>query len=370
MESMLAQESTRYSTIPVFKFIMSNNLSALKELVNQNKLLVNYVHKKSGDSPIILAARLKCFDILKFLIEKQADIEHRNHDLKRALHESCYSGCCLCTDYLIRKGAEIDPLKRGDWTPLMLASAQGHVDIVQLLVSHGADIRRINKDGWTSFHLCCREGDVIILEYYLGLQHDIYKKISKNGRNCLHTSCMHGKIDAVKFLLSIDETMLYEKDVCGTTPLMDAFRFGHVEIAKYLLSNYKVDILTTDKMGCMCIHLAVQNNQQKSFQYLISKHGVEISQPCNRSMLTPLHFAAKEGHLEMLNLIIEFKGDINAVDKNRRTALHLAVAGNQVNVVKRLLKIKEIDRSLKDIEDKAANEYALSSEMKEIFGFL
>ena len=181
---------------------------------------------------------------------------------------------------------------------------------------------------------------------------------------------MHGKIDAVKFLLSIDETMLYEKDVCGTTPLMDAFRFGHVEIAKYLLSNYKLDILTTDKMGCMCIHVAAQNNQQKSFQYLISKHGVEISQPCNRSMLTPLHFAAKEGHLEMLNLIIEFKGDINAVDKNRRTALHLAVAGNQVNVVKRLLKIKEIDRSLKDIEDKAANEYALSSEMKEIFGFL
>lgn len=85
-------------------------------------------------------------------------------------------------------GATIDPLKRADWTPLMLACTKRNLQVIRHLIENGANLRLENKDGWTSFHLACREGDKEIVNYLLDVDGSVWNNVTKNGRTPLHTA--------------------------------------------------------------------------------------------------------------------------------------------------------------------------------------
>jgi ankyrin repeat protein len=46
----------------------------------------------------------------------------------------------------------------GGWTPLMIAAANGRVEVVELLLSHAADVTLRNADGETALSLARRHG--------------------------------------------------------------------------------------------------------------------------------------------------------------------------------------------------------------------
>ena len=87
----------------------------LVESSTDRKAILNCVHLKSGDTPIIVASRHGHIDLLKFLISCGVDIKQRNKDLKRALHEAAAGSHLECTRLLISNNAEVDCLKRADW---------------------------------------------------------------------------------------------------------------------------------------------------------------------------------------------------------------------------------------------------------------
>ena len=350
------------------KAVVSNDLNSVHDILAKDRSSVNYCHESSGDTPLILAARYQRYEILKELVNSGAGIEHFNFDGKRSLHEAAYNGCALCVRFLLNQGAQVDSLKRADWTPLMMACAKGHLDVIKLLIDFGADIHRKNKDGWTCFHIVCREGFVKIMEYLFHIDNTTCSTVSNNGRTPLHTSCMHGKIESVKFLL---EKGVYSdaKDSCGGTPLMDAFRFGFVAIAELLINTNLVLLDQVDNLGRYCLHIAAQSGHVVSLNYLVEKLCVNINLRTQISGYTVFHLIAKEGHVEMLNFLIQknsFKNQLNESDNNLRTPLHLAVASNKVSFAKILIELK-CDQSLKDKYGKLAVNYALSQEMKNIF---
>lgn len=72
--------------------------------------------------------------------------------LRTELLEACASGNGVKARQLIRDGAEVNCADKDCWTPLHLASTNGHVDLVRLLLEHGADFNRADKDGKTPLH--------------------------------------------------------------------------------------------------------------------------------------------------------------------------------------------------------------------------
>lgn len=49
----------------------------------------------------------------------------------------------------VRDGGYVNLRNGAGWTPLMLATAQNRVDVVNELLQHGADCNRSENDGWT-----------------------------------------------------------------------------------------------------------------------------------------------------------------------------------------------------------------------------
>ena len=100
------------------RLAQANNKEEFISVVDFHKdkrTILNCVHSKSGDTPIIVASRHGRLELIKFLIQQGVDIEQRNKDLKRSLHEAAAGGHLDCVKFLISQNAEIDCLKRADW---------------------------------------------------------------------------------------------------------------------------------------------------------------------------------------------------------------------------------------------------------------
>ncbi|XP_045866977.1 ankyrin repeat domain-containing protein 16 isoform X3 [Meles meles] len=293
----------------------------------------------AGDTLLHCAARHGHRDVLAYLVETwDMDIEAANRDYKRPLHEAASQGHRDCVLYLLGRGAAVDCLKKADWTPLMMACTRKNLEVIQDLVEHGANPLLKNKDGWNSLHIASREGDPRILRYLLSVCPAAWETESKIGRTPLHTAAMHGHLDAVKVLL---QRCLYEADGadrCGCTPFMDAIQCGHTAVARLLLEQHKACWATRDALGMQAIHRAAVTGQNEALHFLVSELGADVDARATPSRLTPLHFAAKEGHVSTVQELLSLGADINSRDERKRSALHLACAGQHAVCVRLLLR--------------------------------
>jgi len=362
------KDASGIACIPVMKAVINNDIITVSELIADEPSIVNFVYKKSHDSVLLIAARYRRVEILQLLIDHGADVEHRNVNLKRALHEASGSGCVQCVRHLLRRGrANVDALKHADWTPLMIACTKGHLDVIEELVASGADVTRVNKDGWNCFHLACRESNEAVLKYLTTIDGNLWRQKSKNGRTPLHTACMHGRYEVVEYLLKCFSYPKDEKDSCGSTPLIDSIRFGHVEVAKLLISQNKCDVMESDNLGRHIIHIAAHSGQLDSLKYVVDQLQLDVNLYCVGSASKPLHFASKEGHVDCVAYLLQRGGRVNDVDSNGRTALHLSAAANKVDVVRLLVDVYHADRSVVDVKGITAFHYAMTDAVRGCF---
>ncbi|CAI8031719.1 Ankyrin repeat domain-containing protein 16, partial [Geodia barretti] len=149
-------------------------------------------------------------EVLRTLLaEHGVPLEHTNTDGKTALHEAAQEGHVDCVRLLLGSGAQVDNLKKADWTPLMLACTKENLAVVEELVKNGASLSLVNKDGWTPFHIACR-----------------YIYMIENGVNCASWKniCREGHTFIVKFLLDSDPGCWDRRSKNGRTPLHTAGR--------------------------------------------------------------------------------------------------------------------------------------------------
>ncbi|XP_069849593.1 ankyrin repeat domain-containing protein 16 isoform X1 [Dipodomys merriami] len=301
----------------------------------------------AGDTLLHCASRHGRLDILAYLAETCGmDIEAVNRDYKRPLHEAASMGQRNCVGYLLDRGAAVDCLKKGDWTPLMMACTRKNLEVIQALVEHGANPLLKNKDGWNSFHIASREGDPLILQYLLTVCPDAWKTESKIRRTPLHTAAMHGCLEAVKVLLKRCQYEPDCRDNCGVTPFMDAIQCGHVEVARLLLEKHQACSSAEDSLGAQALHRAAVTGQDEAIRFLVSDLGIDVDVRATTTHHTALHYAAKEGHTSTLETLLSLGANINAKDERNRSALHLACAGQHLACAQFLLR-----SGLKDSED-------------------
>ncbi|XP_051468526.1 ankyrin repeat domain-containing protein 16 isoform X8 [Apus apus] len=239
---------------------------------------------RSGDTLLHQAARNGHRDVLAYLVEAlEMDLEVFNSDYKRPLHEAASMGHPECVSYLLERGASVDCLKKGDWTPLMMACTRQNLEVIKALVDHGANPLLKNKDGWNCFHIASREGHPHVLQYLLDVSPGCWDTESTINRTPLHTAAMHGCLEAVELLLERCQYKPDSRDRCGVTPFMDAIQKGHVDIARLLLEKHQ------------------------------------------------------EGHTHTIQRLLSLGADLQAKDGKSRSALHAACAGQQAAAARVLL---------------------------------
>lgn len=131
------------------------DLDAFKRELSKIKNCENYhpkhcLYAKTQDNCVHLIAQLGLVDFLLELIKISGSdlLQVGNVDGKTPLHDAAQFSQFGVSKILLDNGVKVDPLKRADWTPLMLActkTGEESRQVIQLLISRGANLQCRNK---------------------------------------------------------------------------------------------------------------------------------------------------------------------------------------------------------------------------------
>ncbi|KAL8916015.1 MAG: hypothetical protein Q9208_008746 [Pyrenodesmia sp. 3 TL-2023] len=251
----------------------------------------------------------------------------------------------------LQKGAYIDTRDASGDTALILAAQQGHLGIVKLLLSCQAEVNRRGYLGCTALLSAVMNGNLEVVQPVRehGASVVDYPRLDSgvSGVPRLYQAATLQNLEFVEPLLRFGTDTQHSRR--KFLPLTSAMKPGDVEVVRALLNagadteatienhvrNYRTWFARWEGLHT-AIHLAILLNQTDIVQLLL-----EYRANVNARLLsgcTPLYMAVCKGHVAILRLLLASTPDIDAVvGKDQITALHRAVEDDDEEMAQLLL---------------------------------
>jgi len=251
----------------------------------------------TGETPLYVACRKRLGGVVKQLLDREADVDLTTNDSKKY--------------------------------PLMIACERKFRDVAMMLLDRGADANVIN-DKQTPLILASANGDVVLVEQLLLCGANVNHMLGI-GDTALHVAVVHAHRDSNKeTFVSIVQRLLKS----GAEPNAHNDRG---ETPLYLACNP-----TAAEVHIGIVQILLENGADPN---------IHACPPCTRSsssptsgdstyLLPPLSLAAICGDSMLTTLLITFGARVNHSDGNGRTALHFAVGRGSVYCVRRKKLVK------------------------------
>ena len=205
------------------KLSASNDAHLSSSAISEAETLVGSPLDSSSTSPLCYRADRKIrFDPLivfldaslegdleqvKELIEKgTVSVNSCNDEGITALHCAACNGHLEILKFLLEKGAEVNVVDIDGWTPLHGATCLGDVSVVTLLISHGADVHVINNDNEKAIDLAENPSVADILKQAMShkecseIVNALYNFDSENVQDAEGDELDFGKNDKLKII--------------------------------------------------------------------------------------------------------------------------------------------------------------------------
>ena len=151
-----------------------------------------------------------------------------------------------------------------------VAAKTGDLQTVKVLVKGNSDLVSTKDDnGATPLHLASAWDHKDVVEWLLANKADVNAKDNKDG-TALHYAVGNGRYEVAKLLLS-KKSDVNAKDIGGNTPLNIAAGMGYKKIVALLLTN-KAEVNPIDNTGQTPMHAAKDRKHQDVVE-LLKQHG-------------------------------------------------------------------------------------------------
>ncbi|KAJ8245297.1 hypothetical protein GJAV_G00269230 [Gymnothorax javanicus] len=206
------------------------------------------------------------------------------------VHEAASQGQSQRLQHLIQNGASVNVVAVDSITPLHEACIQGQAQCVRLLLEAGAQVDARNVDGSTPLCEACSVGSLECVQLLLEHGATVNPALTSRTTSPLHEACMGGNSDCVQLIVT-KGAELEKYDLYYGTPL-------HVACANARISCAKVLLNAGAKVNAARVHE------------------------------TALHHAAKAKCVDLIEMLVEFGGDIYARDKHNKKPIDYTKRGS------------------------------------------
>jgi ankyrin len=221
-------------------------------------------------------------------------------------------------------------------TALMWAVRNDDLGAVRALLRGGAHVDDANVNGVTALQLACANGNAAMIEALLKAGADI-EKPDGAGETPLMTAVRGGEAAAVRVLLSKGAKVNAREPEYGQTALMVAARGDQPALIALLVrAGAQIDART--RVGPEPrFRLPSENTGSKGKG--ISRGGWPEwgSRPARPGGMTALLYAAREGHLEAVRLLLAAGANRELAQADEVRPLVMALTNNQLDVARALI---------------------------------
>lgn len=290
----------------IHELAQKGNLEGVKALIEQNPKLVN-ARDKDGRTPLHWACLGVHLEIVKFLVDKGADVNVEDSNKMVPLHLLAVRNSTEAIELLLARGAHVDAKNYRDQTALHYAAINNAKDAVALLTKKGADIESRDNYQRTPLILCARErGGPETIRILLDAGADVNAR-DKFQSSSLELAAWRGKEEVVDILMDAGaaipsggreaQFILSIAASQGLSRLFDAIAKAGGD-PTFKLSS-----------GGTLLHSAASGDSIQILEILITK-GLDINLKDNYGW-TPLHYAARDGRFENVKRLITEGAEIN-----------------------------------------------------------
>jgi ankyrin repeat protein len=276
------------------EFITIGDLHSVSNILQPGFKFDLNVPGPDGNTPLGLACQLGHSKMITALVIAKADINQVDSEGVSPLGHVCKSGHQDAVEALFALQADPDFHTTFTLSPISMAASGNHLEVVKRLVDAKADV---NPSGDKPLYLACKGNYLPLVEYLLAKGATIPDDGSKK-----HFSLQ------VKALFEAAEVMDEELAASTNTTHSSSEKqtqFHPPKTASELLKEY------------------IETGNTAQVKSILQKVDINARWPRGH---TPLELACFEGHIEIIEALVEAKAEVNTTNHKKETPLLFALS--------------------------------------------
>lgn len=202
---------------PLVWAVEDNNFELVQFILDLPEVDINVQTGDSRSTALMLAAKKEDSAILKFLLERGADLRLTDDEGYTALMYASLSGSFACVEELIKhKDCNVNALNEEGWNALIVGIR--YPEVVKRLIDL-TDLSIEDNEGYNAFNFACNcdSGSIEVVQMLLEKYPFDINKMSKNGYNAIMLAANEKHFHIVDYLIEKGASLSQcnENGACG-----------------------------------------------------------------------------------------------------------------------------------------------------------
>jgi uncharacterized protein len=299
---------------------------------------------QAAPSTLLDAAKERDIATVRELLKEGDDVNAASGDGMTALHWTALNDDVELAKVLLHAGANLKATTRlGGYTPLLIASKTGSIGVVQTLLAAGANPNTATTNGTTALMLAAASGHLPAVTMLLDRGASMNAADSGKGGTALTFAAASGRTDVIRLLTTrgADTTIvtkvvdLYEltrdeppvPTAPGTSstpePGAAAARGRDRDVPKIagVTRRFTLSELVGLQGGLTPLLIAARQGHLDAADALLDA-GADVNQPSGGDRTTPLLIATVNGHFDLASMLLQRGAEPNLASENGVTPLY------------------------------------------------
>jgi ankyrin repeat protein len=292
-------------------------------------LAASDLRASSGAAEVVEAAMRGDRDAVRSMLKDGADVNSAQGDGMTALHWAAMKGDVPLADMLLYAGANVRATTRlGGYTPLLLAAKAGHAAMIETLAKADADVKGATSTGVTALMLAAASGNAAAVKTLAERGADVNARENTMQQTALMFAAAANRVEAIA------ELVKHGADVNAATNVVDLSAFSRDAEDENRRFQQQGGPGPSEERRT--------GGQTAPAQQPRRLPGVDRQYFYNELVghtggLAPLHFAARQGHLESVKNLLAAGAAVNQRTGDATTPLLIAVINGHFDVAEHLV---------------------------------